>query len=175
MTDLLIVVDMQRDFVSGALGSEQARAIVPAVAARIQQAKAENTQVVFTLDTHFENYLDTEEGRYLPIPHCIEGTEGRTLYGQTASARRPLDRCILKSTFPALELGTWLKGKDYDEVELWGVVSYQCVLANAVMVKAALPEAEVVVDAKCVAGPDPALHQKALDVMEALHITVRNR
>ena len=67
------------------------------------------------------------------------------------------------------------QGKDYDEVELCGVVSYQCVLANAVMVKAALPEAEVVVDAKCVAGPDPALHQKALDVMEALHITVRNR
>ena len=70
MTDLLIVVDMQRDFVSGALGSEQARAIVPAVAARIQQAKAENTQVVFTLDTHEENYMNTREGRFLPVPHC---------------------------------------------------------------------------------------------------------
>lgn len=74
MTDLLIVVDMQRDFVSGALGSEQARAIVPAVAARIQQAKAENTQVVFTLDTHEENYMNTREGRFLPVPHCIRDT-----------------------------------------------------------------------------------------------------
>ena len=79
MTDLLIVVDMQRDFVSGALGSEQARAIVPAVAARIQQAKAENTQVVFTLDTHEENYMNTREGRFLPVPHCIRGTWGRAL------------------------------------------------------------------------------------------------
>ena len=76
MTDLLIVVDMQRDFVSGALGSEQARAIVPAVAARIQQAKAENTQVVFTLDTHEENYMNTREGRFLPVPHCIRNTPG---------------------------------------------------------------------------------------------------
>ena len=79
MTDLLIVVDMQRDFVSGALGSEQARAIVPAVAARIQQAKAENTQVVFTLDTHEENYMNTREGRFLPVPHCIRGTWGHAL------------------------------------------------------------------------------------------------
>ena len=79
MTDLLIVVDMQRDFVSGALGSEQARAIVPAVAARIQQAKAENTQVVFTLDTHEENYMNTREGRFLPVPHCIRDTPGWAL------------------------------------------------------------------------------------------------
>lgn len=79
MTDLLIVVDMQRDFVSGALGSEQARAIVSAVAARIQQAKAENTQVVFTLDTHEENYMNTREGRFLPVPHCIRNTPGWAL------------------------------------------------------------------------------------------------
>lgn len=83
MTDLLIVVDMQRDFVSGALGSEQARAIVPAVAARIQQAKAENTQVVFTLDTHEENYMNTREGRFLPC--------------RTASATRPAGRLSRKS------------------------------------------------------------------------------
>lgn len=84
MTDLLIVVDMQRDFVSGALGSEQARAIVPAVAARIQQAKAENTQVVFTLDTHEENYMNTREGRFLPVPHCIRNTPGWALEPEIA-------------------------------------------------------------------------------------------
>ena len=79
MTDLLIVVDMQRDFVSGALGSEQARAIVPAVAARIRQAKAEQTQVAFTLDTHEPDYLNTREGRFLPVPHCIRDTPGWAL------------------------------------------------------------------------------------------------
>ena len=84
MTDLLVVVDMQRDFVSGALGSEQARAIVPAVAARIQQAKAENTQVVFTLDTHEENYMNTREGRFLPVPHCIRNTPGWALEPEIA-------------------------------------------------------------------------------------------
>lgn len=175
MKKLLIVVDYQCDFVNGPLGFPAAAALDDIISNKIAELRADGGDIAFTMDGHKENYAETMEGRKLPIPHCIEGTEGRTLYGQTASARRPLDRCILKSTFPALELGTWLKGKDYDEVELCGVVSYQCVLANAVMVKAALPEAEVVVDAKCVAGPDPVLHQKALDVMEALHITVRNR
>ena len=170
MKKLLIVVDYQCDFVNGPLGFPEAVALDDIISNKIAELRADGGDIAFTMDGHKENYAETMEGRKLPIPHCIEGTEGRTLYGQTASARRPLDRCILKSTFPALELGTWLKGKDYDEVELCGVVSYQCVLANA-----ALPEAEVVVDAKCVAGPDPALHQKALDVMEALHITVRNR
>ena len=101
MTDLLIVVDMQRDFVSGALGSEQARAIVPAVAARIRQAKAEQTQVAFTLDTHEPDYLNTREGRFLPVPHCIRDTLGWALepdiakecaQGMITSARWPRKR-----------------------------------------------------------------------------------
>ena len=83
-TDLLIVVDMQRDFISGALGSAEARAIVPAVAARIRRAKEEGTPVVFTLDTHEENYMDTREGRFLPVPHCIRGTEGWALEPEIA-------------------------------------------------------------------------------------------
>ena len=92
MTDLLIVVDMQRDFVSGALGSEQARAIVPAVAARIRQAKAEQTQVAFTLDTHEPDYLNTREGRFLPVPHCIRDARlgARTGYRQGMCAGHDL-------------------------------------------------------------------------------------
>ena len=163
MKKLLIVVDYQKDFVDGP------------IAERIAAYRAAGNDVVFTYDTHGGDYLRTQEGRKLPTPHCLEGSEGRLLFGSTAAARRPLDRCILKSTFPSLELANWLKGKDYDEVELCGVVSYQCVLSNAVMVKSALPEAEVTVDAAAVAGPDRALHEKSLDLMEALQINVINR
>ena len=88
---------------------------------------------------------------------------------------RSRDMVIGKGTFPSLWLANWLKGQGYDQVELAGLVSYLCVLSNAIMVKAALPEAEIIVDASCTAGPDPALHAKGLDVMEALQITVLNR
>ena len=84
MTDMLIVIDMQRDFVSGVLGSAEARAIVPAVAARIRRAREEDTQVVFTLDTHEDSYMETREGRFLPVPHCIRGTEGWALEREIA-------------------------------------------------------------------------------------------
>ena len=175
MKKLLIVVDYQQDFVSGPLGFPEAALMDDAIADKIAAYRQAGYEIAFTMDGHKENYAETQEGRKLPTPHCIEGTQGRMLYGNTAAARRPLDRCILKSAFPSLELAEWLKGKDYGEVELCGVVSYLCVLANAVMVKSALPEAEVLVDAACVAGPDKALHEKALDLMEALQITVRGR
>ncbi len=175
MKKLLIVVDYQQDFVTGPLGFAGAADLDGRLAEKIAAYRGSGCDIAFTMDGHKENYAETQEGRKLPVPHCIEGTEGRTLYGQTAGARRPLDRCILKSTFPSLDLAVWLKGKDYEQVELCGVVSYLCVLSNAVMVKSALPEAEVLVDASCVAGPDQALHEKALDLMEALQITVSNR
>lgn len=175
MKKLLIVVDYQQDFVCGPLGFPEAAVLDDILPNKISEFRQNGGDVAFTMDGHKENYAETQEGRKLPVPHCLEGTEGRMLYGKTAGARRPLDRCLLKSVFPSLDLANWLKGKDYDEVELCGLISYQCVLANAVMVKSALPEAEVIVDAKCVAGPDPVLHEKALDVMEALQISVINR
>lgn len=175
MKKLLIVVDYQRDFVNGTLAFAEAGELDDIIANKISDLRAEGGDIAFTMDGHKDNYAETQEGRKLPTPHCLEGSEGRLLFGATAAARRPLDRCILKSTFPSLELANWLKGKDYDEVELCGVVSYLCVLSNAVMVKSALPEAEVTVDAAAVAGPDQALHQKALDLMEALQINVINR
>ena len=132
--------------------------------------------VAFTLDTHGPDYLDTQEGRKLPVPHCLLNSEGWQLYGQTGQAmERSRDMVIGKGAFPSLWLANWLKEQGYDRVELAGLVSYLCVLSNAIMVKAALPEAEIVVDASCTAGPDPDLHAKGLDVMEALQITVLNR
>ena len=181
MTDLLIVVDMQRDFVSGALGSKEARAIVPAVAARIQKAKAENTPVVFTLDTHEENYMDTREGRFLPIPHCIRGQEGWALEPQIAKECARGMVSFEKPTFGstalahhaaclAAEMGA-IGGKGMT-IELCGVCTDIYVVSNALLIKAALPEADLVVDSALCAGVTPEKHEAALETMRSCQITV---
>lgn len=176
MKKLLLVIDYQRDFVDGALSFPGAEKLDGPIAQKIAAYRSAGDDVAFTLDTHGEDYPDTQEGRKLPIPHCLRETPGWELYGQTAKARREEDAVVEKPAFPSLELGNWLRGKGYDRVELVGLVSYICVISNAIVAKAALPEAEIVVDAACTAGPDPALHEKALDVMEqGLQITVTNR
>ena len=120
--------------------------------------------------------MDTQEGRKLPVPHCLMNSQGWQLYGKTGQALdKSRDMVVCKPAFPSLWLGNWLKGQRYDRIELVGLVSYLCVLSNAIMAKAALPEAELVVDAACTAGPDPTLHKNVLDLMEALQITVTNR
>ena len=174
--NVLIVVDMQNDFVSGALGTPEAREIVPRVVDRVEEGIRRGEKILFTRDTHETDYLNTQEGKKLPVPHCLLNSEGWQLYGLTGQAmERSRDMVIGKGAFPSLWLANWLKEQGYDRVELAGLVSYLCVLSNAIMVKAALPEAEIVVDASCTAGPDPDLHAKGLDVMEALQITVLNR
>ena len=176
MKQLLLVIDYQKDFVDGALGFAGAEALDGPIAAKIAACRAAGGDVAFTMDTHGPDYLSTQEGRKLPIPHCLLNSEGWQLYGRTGQAlEKERDMVIGKPTFPSLWLGSWLKQQGYDRVELVGLVSYMCVLSNAVVAKAALPEAELVVDAACTAGPDQALHQKALDVLEALQITVINR
>ena len=175
MKKLLLVVDYQKDFVDGALGFPGAEALDGPIAEKIAAYRAAGDDVSFTMDTHRANYLDTQEGRRLPIPHCLVDSQGWALYGRTGQARRPEDVVVQKDSFPSLELGNWLEEREYDQVELVGLVSYMCVISNAVVAKAALPEAEIVIDAACTAGPDPVLHEKVLDLMEALQMTVINR
>ncbi len=176
MKKLLLVVDYQKDFVDGALGFPGAEALDGPIAAKIAAWHAAGDDVAFTLDTHQADYLDTQEGRRLPVPHCLMHTDGWRLYGRTGQALdRKRDMVICKPAFPSLWLGSWLKARRYDFIELVGLVSYMCVLSNAIVAKAALPEAELVVDAACTAGPDPRLHRNALELMETLHITVVNR
>lgn len=176
MKHLLLVVDYQRDFVDGALGFPGAEQLDGPIARRIAKARAEGWDVAFTLDTHNAGYLDTQEGRKLPVPHCILNSEGWQLYGQTGEAlQKETDMVVCKPSFPSLWLGNWLKEQGYDTVELCGLVSHICVLSNAVVVKAALPEAEITVDAALTASYDPDLHEKALDVLEGLQITVLHR
>ena len=179
MTDLLIVVDMQADFVSGALGSPEARAIVPAVAGRIRRAQEEGTRVLFTLDTHAENYLSTREGRYLPVPHCIKGTPGWALVPEIAAARTPDMPLLEKPTFGSTSLAHLAARQAASSggagmvIELCGVCTDICVVSNALLLKAALPEADLVVDSRLCAGVTPEKHAAALETMRSCQIDVK--
>ena len=172
----LVVVDMQVDFVTGALGFPEAETIVPRIAQKIHDYRQQGWEILFTMDTHSETYLDTQEGKRLPVPHCLRDTPGWQLCGEIAACRQPQDRCFCKPEFGSGELFDYLRGQDpYEEIELVGLVTNLCVLSQAVLVKTAQPEATLVVDAGCVRSYDPALHEKTLDVMAGMQIQIRNR
>ncbi len=171
---LLVVVDYQNDFVIGSLGFDRAKEIEPALCAKIEEYSNSGHDIVFTLDTHSQKYLLTDEGRNLPIKHCIKGTTGHSLYGKIAILAR--DRIqIEKPTFPSLELAKFIESKDYCEIELCGVVTNICVLSNAIMAKAAAPDCKITVDARCCASNDKAMEDKSFDIMQNLHVTVIGR
>ena len=171
----LLVIDMQKDFVDGVLGSPEAAAIVPAVAARIERAKQTGERVFFTRDTHQENYLSTQEGRKLPVPHCIEGSPGWQLIPELAPLAEG-ETVFDKPGFgyPSLchELERLAKREPLEEVTLIGVCTDICVISNALLVKAFLPETELYVEAACCAGVTPERHQIALEAMKACQITI---
>ncbi len=171
----LIVVDMQNDFIEGELGFEKAPLVVPAVRKKIQEYQEQKYDVVYTMDTHDTNYLQTEEGSHLPVKHCIKGTKGHALHPEIEAVKKPDERVFEKHTFPSLVLGDYLEDKGYETVELVGLVSNICVISNAVIAKAALPNARIEVDANATASFDEALHKKALDVMEGMHVVIKNR
>lgn len=175
MKECLIVVDFQNDFIDGALGFDGAIDIKDAILAKIRDYKTRGQDVLYTLDTHKNDYLSTEEGKNLPVVHCVEGTHGHAVQSEVKSLMEPQDKRFVKYTFPSLELGDYLTERDYDRIELCGLVSNICVLSNAVIAKSALPNAHIVVDARATASFDPVLHEKSLDVMEGLHIEVQNR
>lgn len=175
MNKCLIVVDFQNDFIDGALGFDGAIDIKDAILEKIKAYRESGDDVVFTIDTHKENYMDSEEGQNLPVIHCVEGTKGHEIQSDVQAQIEPQDKQFVKYTFPSLELGTYLQDKDYKVIELCGLVSNICVISNAVIAKSALPNAHIVVDAKATKSFDPELHEKGLDVMEGLHIEVMNR
>lgn len=181
MTNWLIVVDMQRDFTTGALGSAQAQAIVPAVCARIQRAAQDGEQVLFTLDTHEANYLETREGRLLPVPHCIRDTQGWALHPLIAAECRRGMLSFEKPTFGSARLVQHVAAAAAQEgifdgrgvaIELCGVCTDICVVSNALLLKAALPEAEITVNSALCAGVTPQKHEAALETMRSCQITV---
>lgn len=175
MKKCLIVVDYQNDFVSGALGFPEAVALEERIADKIQEYRNNGDEVMFTFDTHTREYLLTREGRNLPVPHCIGGTEGHKLYGKVAELCDQEDWCFIKYTFGSDALYDFLKQHRYERIELVGVVTNICVISNAVLAKTAQPETDILVDASCVASNDRALNGKALDVMESLQIKITGR
>lgn len=168
----LVVVDYQADFVNGALGFSGAEKLEPLILDKIDDCRSTGGQVIFTLDTHGENYLDTAEGRKLPVPHCIKGTSGHALYGKVAGAVQPDDIVIEKPAFGSLELADLLRRLSPEEVELCGLVTDICVVSNAVLAKAALPESRVTVDHAACASADHEAHERALAVMRGVQIDV---
>ena len=172
---LLIVVDMQNDFIDGSLGTAEAQAIVPAAAARIRAAKAAGETVIATLDTHGEDYLETSEGRKLPVRHCIRGTEGWRLNPEIQEALG--DSLVLeKPTFGSLRLPGAVAeaAKDADKItiELLGLCTDICVVSNALLLKANFPEAAISVNRACCAGVTPEKHEAALETMASCQIDI---
>ena len=172
MQSILVIVDMQNDFVDGALGSPEAVAILEKVKAKRDSFAG---KVYYTRDTHGEDYLATREGKYLPVPHCIKGSEGWQIV--SALTPREGDRVVDKPTFGSTELVELLlaenDGDPIASVTLIGVCTDICVISNAMICKAALPEVPVTVEAACCAGVTPASHENALAAMKMCQITVK--
>ena len=174
MKKALIVIDMQNDFITGALGNSQCQAIVPNVVAKIKAAREEGADIIFTMDTHEENYLETQEGKNLPVPHCIKGTEGWKLIPELKAESEQNARKIEKRTFGSVFLGQHLSVEKYKAAEFVGVCTDICVISNVLTVKALAPELAITVDASCCAGVTPESHRTALEAMKACQIHVVN-
>ena len=172
----LIVVDMQKDFIDGALGTKEAQAMVPAACARIRECREAGYAVIATLDTHEENYLETREGKHLPVPHCIRGTAGWRIRPEIMDALGDDAILVEKPTFGSIRLPEIIREKcDGDEpavIELLGLCTDICVVSNALLLKAAFPETDFAVRAACCAGVTPEKHEAALETMRSCQITV---
>lgn len=166
---LLIVVDMQNDFIDGSLGTPEAQAIVPAVRKRVEEYLADGQEIVFTLDTHYENYMDTLEGKKLPVLHCQKESEGWKL---SASLAEFPGKRFEKPGFGSVELARYVQEKEYDSIELLGLCTDICVISNAMLMKAVLPGTPIAVKADCCAGVTPESHENALKAMQMCQIDV---
>lgn len=173
-TKVLIVIDMQNDFVTGALANEEAQKIVAGVEAKIQSYQKNGLPVFFTRDTHGDDYMQTQEGAMLPVPHCLKGSEG----WQIMDSLKPYvtEGAVLdKPSFGCIELPRWLEsklGEKPEEIELCGVCTDICVISNAMILKAAFPETRVRVSGSCCAGVTPESHSNALKAMKVCQIIV---
>lgn len=196
MKKVLVIVDMQNDFIDSALGTPEAQAIVPKVADYIRTHADKDTVLVFTKDTHEVNYMDTQEGKHLPVAHCIKDTHGWEIHPEILSALyetreqyHPMSDCfnlmtdhvVNKPTFGSINLQNLVYILDDDEMQnpgdvaeitLMGLCTDICILANSVLVKTTLPEIPVRVVADCCAGVTPKSHQRALEAMKMLQIEI---
>ena len=164
----LIVVDMQVDFITGSLGSELATAIVPNV---VEKVKNFDGKVIFTRDTHFEDYMNTQEGKNLPVTHCIKGSDGWQICKELIPY---VETVVDKLTFGSIELPEVIKsfGEPIEKIELCGLCTDICVISNAIVLKAAFPETPITVDSSCSAGVTVESHNNALNAMKSVQIEI---
>lgn len=177
---VLVVVDMQNDFITGPLGTKEAQAIVPRVKEKIRQAVENGDYIFYTQDTHFESYLDTMEGKKLPVPHCLYEDDGWKIHSELMPPKDYYDKCdfVEKFTFGSLQLPSAIISKDgaldCTEIELVGVCTDICVVTNALILKTFFIDySEISVDATCCAGVTPETHEAALKTMEMCQINVK--
>ena len=171
--DILIVVDMQNDFIDGALGTKEAVQIVPKV---VEKIKEFDGRILATRDTHFDNYLETQEGKKLPVKHCIKGTEGWEIRKEIAEliTEEPIDKPTFGSMVLGEKLGSIAQTEGIESITLIGLCTDICVISNAMIANAVLPEVPVLVDASCCAGVTPESHKQALGAMKVCQIEVVN-
>jgi nicotinamidase-related amidase len=180
MQKILIVVDMQNDFITGSLKNDNAKAILPNVVNKINEyiplVKEGNAEIIYTLDTHSDNYLETQEGENLPVVHCIEGSEGWRLHSDVEKALDGFGTEFIKRSFGSIGLADKLsaihKECSIDEIEIIGVVSSICVVSNALIIKAALPEVKVSVSVDCIAGMSDEDNNAAITVMKCCQVNI---
>lgn len=172
MKKLLVVIDMQKDFIDGSLGTKEAVSIVPNVVCKIQSYRSENCDIWFTKDTHTKEYLTTLEGKNLPVEHCIQGTDGWELYSEIVSVVQNEDKIFEKPTFGSVKLGEAVREGGYSQVELCGLCTDICVISNCAVMKAFCPETEIIVDSSCVAGVTPESSDRALEAMKMLQTKI---
>ncbi|WP_029324481.1 cysteine hydrolase family protein [Butyrivibrio sp. AE3004] len=172
---VLVVVDMQNDFITGALRNEEGIAIVPYVKKKIETAREAGETIIFTRDTHGDDYMQTEEGQNLPVPHCIKGTDGWQIIDEL-NADETASLIIDKETFGSEKLAKYMaeNADNIDEVEFIGVCTDICVISNVLLTKAMIPNKKIYVDAAGCAGVTTEAHNTALSAMKACHIKVLN-
>ena len=169
MKKLLVIVDMQNDFVDGVLGAEGGKEAVQVARALIDKERTVGTQIVFTKDLHGENYLETQEGKRLPVPHCIKGTHGALLAKELESANAKI---FEKDTFASVALARFAREEGFDEIAFAGICTDICVVSNALLVKAFCPEARIAVYADACAGTTKENHLAALQTMKSCQIDI---
>ena len=174
---LLAVIDMQNDFIDGSMGTKEAAAILPNVVGKIREYQKNEDDILFTMDTHFDHYLDTQEGKHLPVIHCVKGTDGWKINSEIQKALDEKQAVVIdKPTFGSVELGEYVRKLDreepVEEILLIGVCTDICVISNALLAKAFSPETRICVRADCCAGVTPASHGNALAAMRACQIEI---
>lgn len=172
MKNILVAIDLQKDFINGALGTAEAVAMLPKAVNKIKGFKGD---VLYTMDTHSNDYLSTREGRRLPVAHCIKGSDGWRLAPEIEAVKASDAPVFEKPTFGSTALASFIAetyGEEDLRIELIGLCTDICVISNAMLLKAALPEADIVVDSSCCAGVTPTSHQNALEAMKVCQIDI---